>query len=480
MQIYKNFKNFYIFACIFLACNESKNSEIQPDIITDPYPENEDSNLLDATEYENINIINDFPKSYGGNNEDFLESIFLTQDGGFLAVGDTKSYGTGDFDVMVLKLTASGDIQWQIVFGETNYDIIGDANPTSDGGYILTGTTKSLSADQHESAWVVKLDSMGNVEWKKVYRTGNNIGGKRILQEPATGKYFLVGKGPEPWLALLDSTGNIEWGKIYSGTGQDMVNSIILTSYGTIFLAGGSSSFFDDWRRAPMILKITSNGDLIWAKAYTFVSDFEVIAESTDGALLTGGIVDSLRCNCYKMWVMKLTQDGDIIWSYAFGESKLGGGNSSFEDMVTTSDGGCAVAGSTEGFGLENRDYWVIKLSSEGIPQWQYTFGGESIDEANAIKVTNTGGYIVGGYSYSFGEGDKDWWVLKLTNNGRLAVDCFQPSMTTSADNNPGQGWPDVKSGNIAIEEFAPTILDWTTLVVSSISCGVQIQCRGI
>ena len=85
-----------------------------------------------------------------------------------------------------------------------------------------------------------------------------------------------------------------------------------------------------------------------------------------------------------------------------------------------TSDGGYVVAGWTHAFGAGDEDAWVLKLDSNGNVQWQKTYGGTGADYAFSIQQTSGGGYVVAGYTFSFGAGDADAWVLKLDGNGNI------------------------------------------------------------
>ena len=103
-------------------------------------------------------------------------------------------------------------------------------------------------------------------------------------------------------------------------------------------------------------------------------------------------------------------------WARAYGGYDGDNANS----IQQTSDGGYIVAGYSSSFGAGGYDVWVLKLSSTGAIDWQHTYGGSGNDYANSIQQTSDGGYIVAGYSSSFGAGDYDVWVLKLSPTGTI------------------------------------------------------------
>ncbi len=107
--------------------------------------------------------------------------------------------------------------------------------------------------------------------------------------------------------------------------------------------------------------------------------------------------------------------------SYAQWAATYGGNFSDWASSIQqTSDGGYIVAGSTESFGAEGGDFWVLKLDSVGNIQWQKTYGGNDEEQANSIQQTGDGGYIVAGWAESFGAGHEDCWVLKLDASGNV------------------------------------------------------------
>ena len=107
---------------------------------------------------------------------------------------------------------------------------------------------------------------------------------------------------------------------------------------------------------------------------------------------------------------MKLDSSGNVTWQKTYG----GSGEDYANSIQQTSDGGYIVAGQTYSFRASGFDAWVLKLDSSGNITWQKTSGGSSWDTANSVKQTSDGGYIVAGFTDSFGSVWYDIWVLKL------------------------------------------------------------------
>ena len=144
-----------------------------------------------------------------------------------------------------------------------------------------------------------------------------------------------------------------------------------------------------------------------WEKAYS-------VRQTNDCGYVVAGYSDSHDPGNLDGHIIKLNAYGTIEW-----EKHVGGGNTDvFYSASQTSDGGYIAAGYTYSYGAGVRDYWIVKFNSLGTLIWQKTYGGAAWDEARAIRPTADNGYIVAGYTESFGAGVSDFWALKLDVNG--------------------------------------------------------------
>jgi hypothetical protein len=120
---------------------------------------------------------------------------------------------------------------------------------------------------------------------------------------------------------------------------------------------------------------------------------------------------------------VKLDSGGNVQWTKTIG----GSGNDFAYSIIQSSDGGYAVAGETRGFGAGGRDIYVVKLDSGGNVQWTKTIGGSLTDVAYSIVQSSDGGYAVAGWTFSFGSGSADMYVVKMDANLNV---CFSQSIT--------------------------------------------------
>jgi hypothetical protein len=168
-----------------------------------------------------------------------------------------------------------------------------------------------------------------------------------------------------------------------------------------------------------------------WAKTYGggYSDVARSIQQTSDGGYIVAGWTLSFGAGGLDFWVLKLDASGQVQWQKTYG----GGYSDVARSIQQTSDGGYIVAGWTLSFGAGNYDVWVLKLNASGNVVWQKTYGGGSDDYAESIQQTSDGGYIVAGETWSFGAGSADFWVLKLDANGNV-VNCTPSNLVQNSN----------------------------------------------
>jgi uncharacterized delta-60 repeat protein len=397
-------------------------------------------------------------KCLGGTDIDEATSIQPTPDGGYIVAGTTWSIdgdvpgNHGGDDVWVVKLSSTGNLQWQKAFGGTNYEQAYSIQTTPDGGYIVAGNATSNNGDvtgNHggSDTWVVKISSTGSLQWQKCLGgTGNDEA--RSVQLTPDGGYIMAGStqsnngdvtgnngNSDAWVVKLSATGSLDWQKNLGGTGTDYAQSIQLTTDGGYIVAGVTNSTNGDvtgnhGNSDAWVVKLNSTGSLQWQKCLGGTSgDYAFSIQLTpDGGYILAGETFSNDGDVtgnhggYDAWIVKLNSTGSLEWQKALG----GTVSDEARSIQITPDGSYIMAGysySTDGNVTGNHgsdDVWIVKLSSTGILQWQKSLGGTNYDIANSIQTTLDGGYIVAGYTHSNDynvtgyHGGNDYWVVKL------------------------------------------------------------------
>jgi hypothetical protein len=187
-------------------------------------------------------------KTFGGPNYEQGSSVQQTTDGGFIIVGQTQSFGSGDIDVYLLKTDSIGNLIWSKTFGGSGGDAGRFVQQTADGGYIITGITSSFSTANND-IYLIKTDSIGNLIWSKTFGGINNDWGLSVKQTTDSG-YIIVGQTNsfgagdyDVYLIKTNVNGNTLWTRTFGGTSYDVGRSVQQTMDGGYITVGCTNSF---------------------------------------------------------------------------------------------------------------------------------------------------------------------------------------------------------------------------------------------
>jgi uncharacterized delta-60 repeat protein len=423
---------------------------------------------------------------YGGGMADYATAMKLTADGGYIVAGHTSSFGAGFYDIWILKLHSSGGVIWQKSYGGGQGDYAYSIQQTADGGYIVAGSTESFGVGK-EDAWVLKLDSNGNVgpgypgTWQKTYG-GSQYDNAISIQQTADGGYIVAGStysfgvgDSDFWVLKLNSMGGVVWQKTYGvGVYENYARSIQQTADGGFILAGDGAG--EIW-----ILKLDSNGNVgptypgTWQKTYggSYSSEVRSIQQTPDGSyIIAGATYFPSGVGIWDAWILKLDSNGNVGPTYPGTWQKTYGGIDIdvLHSIQRTADGGYIVAGSTSSFGAGASDAWVFKINSIGNVVWQKAYGASSADDVYSIQQTADGGYIVAGSTYSFG--GIGAWVLKLDVSSGIGGCYIQGISTLITKDTADTGLDTNITGVTSTGSENPTsITSQNTSVVPGIVC---------
>jgi hypothetical protein len=339
-------------------------------------------------------------KCFGGTNGETANSIQQTTDGGYIIAGCTDSNNGdvsgnhSNYDFWVVKLDSQGNFIWQKCLGGTNSEFAYSIQQTTDGGFIVAGYTHSTDGDVNgnhgdRDFWVVKLNATGTLQWQKCLG-GTSADEAQSVQQTSDGGFIVAGQtysndgdvsgihgSKDLWIVKIDATGTLQWQKCLGGTSADEAQSIQLTSDGGYIVAGitgsndgdvlGNHGAVDFW-----VVKLDENGTVQWQKCLggTGYDWAYSIQQNSDGGFVVAGHSNSTDGDVignhgnYDFWVVKLNATGTLLWQ------KCLGGTSADEakSVQQTIDGGYIVTGQTfsndgDVSGLYGgEDFWVVKL----------------------------------------------------------------------------------------------------------------------
>ena len=305
-------------------------------------------------------------KKYGSSGDDWASSVKLTVDDGFIVVGGTSSSGIDSVDVFLIKLNGSGDTVWTRQYGGSGNDGGYAIETTSDSGFIIAGYTSS-------------------------YGQGNY----------------------DIWLIRTNSTGDTIWTKTFGGPNSDIGYSIQQTSDDGFIVVG---SFDGGANQQVILIKINSYGDSLWTKKYgsTGLDRGFSVQQTTDGGFIITGATQSFGAGGDDVWLLKTDQFGDTSWTKTYGGVEYDQGC----EVRQTSDTGYVVTGYTWSYGAGLRDIWLVKTDEQGDTIWTRTYGGANYDWGNSVKQATDRGFIIAGYTWSYGAGHADVFLVRTDSLG--------------------------------------------------------------
>jgi len=207
------------------------------------------------------------------------------------------------------------------------------------------------------------------------------------------------------------------WERTYGGTNNDWGASVQHTTDGGYIIAGITSSF-GNGDEDVLLTKTDGNGIELWTKTFggTNSDGAHSVQQTTDGGFIITGATESfgLGNGTGDVYLIKTDENGIELWTKTFGGTNAEEGNS----VQQTTDGGYIIAGHTNSFGNGQRDVYLIKTDENGDSLWTRTCGGIEEDEGHSIQQTTDGGYIITGITESFGNGIYDVYLIKTDGNG--------------------------------------------------------------
>lgn len=361
----------------------------------------------------------EFLKTFGGSDEDEATAVVQANDGGYVVFGSTKS-NDGDIvdktdvnsDFWALKLNAEGEKEWSKTYGGSNDEKGASINKTNDGGYILSGYSRSNDGDVggnegFQDFWIVKINSAGDIQWEQNF---GFQGGEQAFNafQTADGGYFATG--------FLDVTGS-------GGAGND--NGILRPQRGS---AHGVGEFWG--------IKMDASGNKQWRRYFGGTNNdrsYDALQMEDGGFLMIGSsesddfdITDAK--GSYDFWVVRTSATGDKIWTKSFGGSEIDVAYA----VTKTPDGNFILVGDTRSEDqdvsnpLGNADLWAVKFSGNGSIIWEKTFGGTEFESAKSIRLMADGNYLISGATRSANgnvsnnNGQNDAWLLIIDEAGAL------------------------------------------------------------
>ena len=419
--------------------------------------------------------------SIGGSNTDQINSLEATSDGGYIAggffasssiqVGEYTLTNNGYWDGMIIKYGEEGEVEWARNVGGSNDDRIEAVAETSDGGYIVVGYFESSSikvgdytlnnnnSRGYSNGMIIKYNVEGEVVWiRSVGGSGDDeiwsvdatsdggciTGGYFDSNRIQVGDYTFENEGStDAMIIKYSAEGEVDWVRNVGGNENDIINSVVETSDGGYIAGGyfksssiqvGAYTLTNNGSWDGMTIKYGEDGEVEWARSIGESSDDNIrsVDATSDGGAIVGGHFESssIQVGDYTLttrgssdgMIIKYNAEGEVDWARS-----VGGSDSDEIRSVTATNNGEYIAGGNfwsdeiqvGEYKLTNNGIWdgmTIKYGEKGEVEWARSFGDTSYDYIWSVAGTEDGGVIVGGYfeSRSIQVGD---YILESQNS---------------------------------------------------------------
>lgn len=385
------------------------------------------------------------------------------------------------FAVITVCYSYAQQIKFKRVYGSGGYEYGYSAVQTLDKGYAIAGVTSSYGYGNTD-VYLVKLDTVGNPSWFRVYG-GINVDRGLCVRQTLDSGYVIAGytnsigvSGYNMYLIRTNKLGDTLWTRTYGGDDWDFANAIEVTSDGGYVLCGSTYSY-GKGDKDVYLVKINAAGDTLWTKTYGGISEDEAfsVKQTTDGGYILAGYTNSYGAGSSDVYYIRTNATGDTLWTKTLGGTGADRANS----ILQAADGGFVLAGYKYDATLTVNQAYIVKTNTVGNPMWIREYGAPNDAGANALIEANDGGYVWAG-KLNLG-GHYDIYFFKLDINGDFV---FATTYGTTAEDEAFFTWPTEDNGYIVggttngigygLNDVFFIKTDTAGLSVSNITVGVE------
>ncbi|HRG83067.1 MAG TPA: hypothetical protein PLO99_11180 [Chitinophagaceae bacterium] len=422
------------------------------------------------------NGISFYQKVYGGNKDETGEWLVPTADSGYVIVGHTNSFGSGGYDGLLMRVNKKGSVVWSRTVGGTGNDVLYGVKATSDNGFIAVGQTKSYGNNAGDG-WLVKVDASGAVQWSKKYGDGNVFGESvfDVVQLSDGGYAFcgahqFAGGVSQSFVVRTDNSGNVIWSKQYDQPGSDEAWG--LTEDGTSLVVVGfyrAPDLYDGY----MMKLDKSTGSAQWRNTYDAEFGRHMLMAKVrvinTGYQVFSLIMDDFAGSNQQQCIWNIGSNGSVL---SLRKIVIPGLQTSGYGWTPLADGGFVVA---NGENITNPDILLTQVNVNGTIGWSKKYIRNGRQVIRSIAASPEGGYAGVGINNITGTAtdSSNIFLLRIDSMGGAGycsgintseVSVETPSFSSSSI---GTGSP----GNVSINNPVITVSTSPFVPVTSTLC---------
>jgi PKD repeat protein len=423
-----------------------------------------------------------FQLALGGAQEEFAYSFQQTEDNGYVVAGRTFSFGTGGWECYLSRFNSNGDTLWTKTYGNVLYDELQDVDTTSDGGFIAVGHT--TTTDWDGNVYLIRTNANGVVLWSKEYGGSIGLSDKGYsVRETSDGGFIVTGTtetygsgGDDVYVLKVNSTGAVQWTTTIGSAGtvsvMDAGREVQETNDGGFIVVGYTSAVDINFSDVYLI-KLNSAGVVQWKKTYGG-SSYDIgytVQQTTDNGFIIGATTNSFGAGNWDAYLIKTDANGVLQWSKAYGKS----GEDRAQCARQTPDGGYILCGRSNSFGAGNFDVALYRTDANGTLLWTKAYGGAGDDQGFYVRP-NGASLVFCGYTVSFGAGIKDVFFAKSDANGN--VGCNEITGTGFSTANPSTITSTAGTTSTGGTAISPSTATRNTLSAKTVMCSSPGACN--
>ncbi len=314
-------------------------------------------------------------------------------------------------------------IAWERLFGGGGWDYGFSVTEARDGGLFLCGQTESFGHGKYD-VYLIKTDRQGNGLWACAFGGEFEDGGSAVyptndggaIVAAFTGSDIYSTREPDLYLIKTDEDGNEDWSRTFGGPKWESGLTVQQTRDGG-YIVGGHTDSFGTGLGDSYLIRTDAAGNEMWSRYYGGVGNEWAwsVCQTQDGGFIITGVTDFDGLDPGKVFLTKLGASGDEEWTRYFG----GSGEDSARSVLQTEDGGYIVCGWTDSFGAGLKDVYVIRTDPDGREVWSETYGGDASEMGYSLTAMPDGSFVVGGTRDRFGDVMADGFAVGIDAQGQ-------------------------------------------------------------
>ncbi|TAH39095.1 MAG: T9SS type A sorting domain-containing protein [Bacteroidetes bacterium] len=367
---------------------------------------------------------NNFQRVVGGISDDDAKHVCTSMDQAFILAGSTLSFGNGATDGYLLKVDTNGSVVWASTYGNSDDDYLEWVEPTHDGGFILCGYTFSV-LKQAFHAIIIRVDGTGNILWQKQIALAD-VTRAYCIRETFDHGFILCGEEDSSGadgnilLVKLDSLGNLQWNKSFGIPLNADVGQCVIQTNDSGFALCAYSRFGLNSSLA-VVLKTDPQGILEWSKNYYSGSTSNrtypnhIIQMDDDNYVISGStyMVGQPQNN---LFLFSLDTAGLERWSHVYSTGNWDLCNSMFE--LPELDG-FLLCGYTSSPATGIGNALILKTDINGNLLWNESYGNDTLDSYfNSLSIQGMNNIFLVGTTYTFGAGGQEVFFAARDTTG--------------------------------------------------------------